>query len=33
VFLYHLDEQPDEGIFLCNDGTVDFEYIAFLKRL
>jgi hypothetical protein len=33
VFLYHLNEQPDEGMFLCNDGTIDEEFFVFLKPL
>lgn len=33
IYLYQHDDYPDEGIFLCNDGTVDFEYLAFVRKL
>lgn len=33
MFLYVNPKHSDEGMFLCNDGSLDEEYFVFLRRL
>lgn len=33
IFLRVHPDHPDEGMFLCNDGTIDEEFFVFLKPL
>ena len=33
VFLSYEDAERYEGVFLCNDGSIDVEILAFVRRL
>jgi len=33
LFIHVNPDHPDEGVFLCNDGSIDEEYFVFLRRL